>query len=386
MSKIGVDKMNRIYLDHAATTPMHPKVIETMVHLMGEVFGNPSSIHSFGRDSRKLVENTRRIIANTINTTPQEIIFTSGGTESNNTALFSSVQSMREKGNHIITSQIEHPAVLNVCKQLEKQGYEVTYLPVNSLGIVSVETLKNALKPETILVSIMYVNNETGAIQPIQEIGEALTDHQALFHVDAVQAFCKIQINVAKLKVDFLSAASHKINGPKGIGFLYIKQGVPFVSTQFGGDQERKRRAGTENIISIAGFGKAIEIYNENSVEYTKQNANHNQILRQELNEIEHDVNSQETGSVPNILSVSFKDVCIQALLTNLDMAGLAVSSGSACTAGSHEPSHVLKAMFPDDEDRAQIVLRFSFGLGITEADIREAAQKTMDIVRTLQK
>lgn len=377
--------MKRIYLDHAATTPMHPEVIETMSRLMGEVFGNPSSIHSFGREAKKLVDSTRRKIATAIGSAPQEIVFTSGGTEGNNTAIFSAVRSMKDKGNHIITTQIEHQAVLNVCRQLEKQGFEVTYLPVDQNGFVSVEELKKALKPETILVSIMYVNNEMGAIQPIQEIGEIVYEHQALFHVDAVQAFCKIPLNVEKLRVDFLSAASHKINGPKGVGFLYVRKGVPFFALQFGGDQERKRRAGTENTISIAGFGKAIEVYEENLDAYIKCNTTINQILRQEFEGFEHFVNSPNEGAVPNILSVSFRDVCIQALLTNLDMAGLAVSSGSACTAGSHEPSHVLKAMFPEDEDRAQIVIRFSYGLGTTEEDARDAARKTIEIVKKLQ-
>ncbi|MDF2558377.1 MAG: cysteine desulfurase [Bacillales bacterium] len=376
--------MKRIYLDHAATTPMHPEVIETMSKLMGEIYGNPSSTHSFGREAKKLVDSTRRKIAAAIGAAPQEIVFTSGGTEGNNTAIFSAVRSMKDKGNHIITTQIEHHAVLNVCRQLEKQGFTVTYLPVDQNGFVSVEDVKNALKPETILVSIMYVNNEMGAIQPIQEIGEILADHQALFHVDGVQAFCKIPLNVEKLKVDFLSAASHKINGPKGVGFLYVKKGVPFFALQFGGDQERKRRAGTENTISIAGFGKAIEVYEKNLDLYTERNKNINQILREELEGIEHFINSPKEGAVPNILSVSFHDVCVQALLTNLDIVGLAVSSGSACSAGSHEPSHVLKAMFPDDEDRAQIVIRYSFGLGTTEEDARKAARKTIEIVKKL--
>ncbi len=377
--------MKMIYLDHAATTPLHPAVIEQMIAVMTNFYGNPSSIHQFGRAARKVVDKARRVISQEINAKPQEIIFTGSGTEGNNTAIRSAVKTQQRFGNHIITSKIEHPAVLETCRQLENDGFRVTYLPVDKNGFVSVSDVENALTNETILVSIMTVNNETGAIQPIKEIGELLADHQALFHTDAVQGFGRVPFDVAQYHIDFLTASAHKLNGPKGVGLLYVKQGTPFSPLLLGGKQERARRASTENVISIAGFGKAVEV---NQLERTNYHNNEHlcrEAVMKELEHVEHWQNTVLEQSTSHILNISFPNVCLETLMTSLDLAGIAISSGSACSAGSHEPSHVLLAMFGTNE-RSGNNIRISFGLDNSVEEVQAAARKMKELVAKLQK
>ena len=378
--------MEHIYLDHAATSPMHPRVIEKMMEVMGQEFGNPSSIHHFGRSARHIIDEARAAMAKSIGANANEIIFTSGGTEADNHAIFGTADAYRDKGNHIITTEVEHHAVLHACHQLEKQGFTVTYLPVDETGRVSAEAVKNALTDETILVTIMFANNEIGALQPIKEIGELLADHQALFHTDAVQAYGLQKIDVKELKVDLLSVTAHKLNGPKGIGFLYAHKNVMLSSRLFGGEQERKRRAGTENVPAIAGFLEAIRVAQEEREAKTEQYKSYQELFVQKLNE--NEVNFTRNGSLdysmPHVLNLSFPGTNVEQMLVNLDLAGIAASSGSACTAGSIEPSHVLVAMFGKGDDRLQNSIRFSFGLFNTAEQVEKAALETSKIIKRL--
>ncbi|KMY43662.1 cysteine desulfurase [Bacillus sp. FJAT-27916] len=378
--------METIYLDHAATTPMHPEAIRVMTDVMNDTFGNPSSIHQFGRAARKRMDDSRKVLADSIRASIDEIIFTSGGTEADNSAIFSAVQALRDKGNHIITSEIEHHAVLHTCEELEKHGFDVTYLPVDELGRVSVDSVKQALRDDTILVTIMYGNNEVGTLQPIREIGRLLKDHQAFFHTDAVQAYGAVPIDVKELGVDFMSVSSHKINGPKGIGFLYARKGIPFKPLLFGGEQERKRRAGTENVAGAAGFAKAAEIIQQTAAEKTAMYKTFKGIMIRLLEEsgIEFAINGTLDESLPHILNISFPGVSVEAFLVNLDLAGIAVSSGSACTAGSIEPSHVLVAMFGKESERTKNSIRFSFGLNNTTEEIERAALTAIKVANRL--
>lgn len=378
--------METIYLDHAATTPMHPEAIRVMTDVMNDTFGNPSSIHQFGRAARKRMDDSRKVLADSIRASIDEIIFTSGGTEADNSAIFSAVQALRDKGNHIITSEIEHHAVLHTCEELEKHGFDVTYLPVDELGRVSVDSVKQALRDDTILVTIMYGNNEVGTLQPIREIGSLLKDHQAFFHTDAVQAYGAVPIDVKELGVDFMSVSSHKINGPKGIGFLYARKGIPFKPLLFGGEQERKRRAGTENVAGAAGFAKAAEIIQQTAAEKTAMYKTFKGIMIRLLEEsgIEFAINGTLDESLPHILNISFPGVSVEAFLVNLDLAGIAVSSGSACTAGSIEPSHVLVAMFGKESERTKNSIRFSFGLNNTTEEIERAALTAIKVANRL--
>lgn len=380
--------MQTIYLDHAATTPIHPEVSAVYMKAMESVFGNPSSIHSFGRTSRKLLDDARKIIAEALHAEPNEIIFTSGGTEADNIAVFGTATTMKEKGNHIITTAIEHHAVLNSCKELEKNGFQVTYLPVNEDGQISADQVAEALTDQTVLVSIMYGNNEVGTIQPIKEIGEIVKNHQAIFHTDAVQAFGIMELNVNELQVDLLSASAHKLNGPKGVGFLYQRKGLQTTPLHFGGEQERKRRAGTENVPAIAGFAEAIKIarndMKDNHSKYDRYQTILTDVFLQEG--IDFEVNADATDRLPHVVNISFPGTEIESLLVNMDMAGLAVSSGSACTAGSLEPSHVLSAMWGSDSPKLRNSVRFSFGLGLDEQLVREAATKTAQIIKRLVK
>ncbi|WHZ06139.1 cysteine desulfurase family protein [Neobacillus sp. YX16] len=380
--------MERIYLDHAATTPMHPRVIEKMMEVMSHNFGNPSSIHSFGREARHYIDSARETLAKSIGAKENEIIFTSGGTEADNMALFGVAESYQQKGKHIITTQIEHHAVLHACHRLEKMGIEVTYLPVDETGIISLDDLKKALREDTILVSIMYGNNEVGSLQPIKEIGELLKSHQALFHTDAVQAYGIEEINVDDLNVDLLSVSAHKINGPKGTGFLFVRDKVKLVPRAYGGEQERKRRAGTENVAAIVGFQEAAivaaqersakrEKYQEFKKTFIEHLAEHN---------VKFSINGLLETSLPHVLNLSFPGTNVEAMLVNLDLAGIAVSSGSACTAGSVEPSHVLVAMFGKESDVLINSIRFSFGFNTTEEQIIKAAEETARIVSRLKK
>ncbi len=380
--------MKTIYLDHAATTPVHPEVATVYATMLSTVYGNPSSIHGIGRESRKALDDARKILALSIHAEPTEILFTSGGTEADNMAITGTAKAMRHKGNHIITTVIEHHAVLNTCKQLETQGFEVTYLPVNENGQVDVEQVKDALTDKTILVTIMYGNNEVGTIQPIKQIGELMKDHQALFHTDAVQAYGLVPIDVAELNVDLLSVSAHKLNGPKGIGFLYQRKGVITDPLLHGGEQERKRRAGTENVPGIVAFAEAVKIAQESlsrSTELYLEFANRMTTILTEA-KVEFSVNASDVERLPHILNISFKGTDIEQLLVNLDMTGVAVSSGSACTAGSLEPSHVLTAMFGEGSSKLRNSVRFSFGYGLTINDIVSASEKTVAIINRFVK
>ncbi|WP_100402267.1 cysteine desulfurase family protein [Bacillus sp. FJAT-42315] len=380
--------MQRIYLDHAATSPVHPEVIEVMSVQMAEVFGNPSSIHSFGRAARHVVDTARTTIASSIGADFNEIIFTSGGTEADNLAIVGTVRAMKEQGRHIITTSIEHHAVLHTCAQLEKEGFEITYLPVNEQGIVQVEDVKAALREDTILVSIMYGNNEVGSIQPIAEIGELLQDHQASFHTDAVQAYGLQAIDVKKEQIDLLTTSGHKINGPKGIGFLYAKEGLALSPTVFGGEQERKRRAGTENVSAIVGLAKAVEIAEASREEKRQQYIGFKQQLLDNLSvhQVDFHLNGSLEQALPHVINLSFPGTDVEAMLVNLDLAGVAASSGSACTAGAIEPSHVLVAMFGKESDRLRNSIRFSFGLGNSSEHIEQVGKVIAQITARLTK
>lgn len=378
--------MERIYVDHAATTPINPSVIKKITEVMVNHFGNPSSIHSFGREARKIIDEARSKIAKSIGAHESEIIFTSGGTEADNYAILGVAEAYKEKGHHIITTQIEHHAVLHACNQLEKQGFDVTYLPVDQSGQISMDDFKNSLREDTILVTIMYGNNEVGSIQPIAEIGQILKDHQALFHTDAVQAYGVEKIDVEELNIQLLSASAHKINGPKGIGFLYTKNGVKLSPRLFGGEQERKRRAGTENVPAIAGISEAVRIVqterNKRREHYTQLKSTFIQTLSE--GKISFEVNGNIATSLPHVLNISFPNTNVEALLVNLDLAGIAASSGSACTAGSIEPSHVLVAMFGKESEKTRNSIRFSFGHTNTIEEIIKVGEEMTKIVLRL--
>jgi len=383
-----VNKLEHIYVDHAATSPMHPKVIEKMSETMKEQFGNPSSIHTYGRQARNILDNARSTIAASIGALENEVIFTSGGTEADNYAIFGVAESKSDQGKHIITTQIEHHAVLHACQKLEKNGYEVTYLSVNEYGLIDLNELKAALREDTILVTIMYGNNEVGTIQPIQEIGEMLKDHPAIFHTDAVQAYGLEDIDVKKQHIDLLSVSSHKINGPKGIGFLYVKNGIKLAPQLFGGEQERKRRAGTENVPSVAGFQLAVEIAQQERLQKRELYKKFKDILLHVLteNNISFEQNGLVENTLPHVLNLSFPGTNVETMLVNLDLVGIAVSSGSACTAGSIEPSHVLVSMFGSDSERTKNSIRFSFGLYNTEDQIKKVGHELVKIIQRLTK
>ncbi|MDV2581084.1 cysteine desulfurase family protein [Alkalibacillus haloalkaliphilus] len=379
--------MSHIYLDHAATTPLHESVQEQMTSVMQNHFGNPSSIHFFGRDSRKLLDQARTTIAKSINAPFTSLIFTSGGTEANNLAIFGSAYANEQYGRHIITTQIEHHAVLHPCEQLESEGFDVTYLPVDETGQVDLNQLKEALRDDTILVTIMSVNNEVGVIQPIQEIGELLEEHQAVFHTDAVQAYGVQQIDVQEMKVDLLTASSHKIYGPKGVGFLYKHEKHHLKQQVFGGEQERKWRSGTENTLAIAGFEQAVKVLmEERESRNTHYQALFNELIAQLVKqEMEFSINGDLNNRVSNIVNISFPKTEVEMFLTNLDLAGIAVSSGSACTAGSIDPSHVLKAMYGEEDERLYNSIRFSFGIHNTLDEMKQVAEKIQPIVERLK-
>lgn len=374
--------MNRIYLDHAATSPMHPKVVEAFAEALHAVYGNPSSIHGTGRTARKALDDARRVFAQSIHAQDPEIIITSGGTEADNLAIFGTAA--KKTGKHIITSAIEHHAVLHACAKLEREGYDVTYLPVDVNGRVEAEDVKKALRDDTILVTVMLGNNEVGTIQPIAEIGELLKDTDVTFHTDAVQAYGILPIDVEELNVDLLSVSAHKLNGPKGIGFLYQKKGTPLEPQQVGGEQERKRRAGTENVPGVMAFAKAVSISLETKDEkwalYNGFKETFKAVLERE------GVEFSENGShqMPHILNLSIPGIDIESFLVNLDLAGISASSGSACTAGSIDPSHVLVAMYGEKAEQIRNSIRFSFGIGLAEEDIIQAAAKAAQISKRL--
>ncbi|WP_214858081.1 cysteine desulfurase family protein [Exiguobacterium sp. s191] len=372
------------YFDHSATTPMRPEVLEAMTPYLLEQYGNPSSVHAAGRSARAAIDKARRQIAQELNAKPTELIFTSGGTESDNYAIFGAAEAAREKGRHLITTRFEHHAVLHAFEELEKQGYDVTYLDVPDTGVVSMAALQEAVRENTTLVSIMFGNNEVGTIQPIAAFGQFLRERGILFHTDAVQVFGKQAIDVEALQVDLLSASGHKINGPKGIGLLYVRTGVKLAPQTFGGEQERKRRAGTENVPGIVGLAKALELMiaeRDQQQDHIKQLRS---VLLTRLDEsgVTYEVNGVE--GLPNVLNLYFPRIEIEPFLIMLDMRQMAVSSGSACTAGSVEPSHVLSAMYGEDE-RTRASVRISFGHGNELAQVELLAQALQDVVKSFQ-
>ncbi len=375
-----------IYLDHAATTPVHQEVLDEMYPLFIEDFGNPSSLHEYGRSARQLMDSARSYLAGTINAKEHEVVMTSGGTESNNLAVSGTALENEYKGNHIITTSQEHHAILHIMEFLISRGFHVTFLPVNESGLINIDDLKRSLTNQTILVSIMTANNETGALQPIQEIGEVLKDHQAYFHTDAVQAYSLLDIDVKKLGIDLLTTTAHKLNGPKGIGFLYIDENVNIQPIQFGGEQERKKRPGTENVVGAVGFKKAAEIAQVNKVENNRKYQTYKRIFLDTLKaeKVKYLINGDLDQSIATILNISFPGMKIETLLTIFDIEGVAASSASACTAGSVEPSHVLTAMYGQRSDRILSSVRFSFGSMNTEENVKEAALKISNVIKRL--
>lgn len=379
--------MRRIYLDHNATTPVNPEVVKAMLPYYEDVFGNPSSIHQFGQQARKAIEEAREKLADFIGANIEEIVFTSGGTEANNLAIKGVAYANCKKGKHIITSSIEHHAVLNPCKYLEKQGFKVTYLPVDKYGIISPDSVKKAITNETILITIMHANNEVGTIEPISEIGKIAREEGIYFHTDAVQSIGKIPVNVDSLNVDLLSLSGHKIYGPKGIGALYIRKGTRIEPLIHGGHHERNRRGGTENLPAIVGLGKAIEIakssMKEEEIRLTHlRNTLESGILKNIDNVY---LNGHPTQRLPNTLNMSFEYVEGESIILNLDLKGIAASTGSACTSGSKEPSHVLKAMGVEGA-LAQGSVRFSLGKDNTLEDIEYLLEVLPEIVNRLKK
>lgn len=380
--------MKHIYLDHAASTPIHPEVAEVMMSVMREQYGNASSIHSYGRAAKKMVNGARDRIAKVLGCRSDELVFTSGGTESDNLAIFGTVAARSQRGRHIITTSIEHHAVLHTCEKLEKDGFEVTYLPVDRYGRIHSESVLEAIRPDTILVSVMYGNNEVGTIQPIEEIGKITSERDIVFHVDAVQALGTVPIHCSELPVDLMSFSSHKINGPQGVGALYVRHELMIEPQLYGGLQERKRRAGTENMAGIAGFAKALELVSTGLAEVVQ----HDEMLRSTLlNSLEqrigsdrYQINGSQSERLPHILNISFPECDAETMLMNLDMEGIAVSSGSACTSGSLEPSHVLEAMnLP--KNLLSSAIRFSFGLGNTNEEMKLTAEKVETILERLR-
>ncbi|MBC1573183.1 cysteine desulfurase [Listeria booriae] len=380
--------MERVYLDHAATSPIHPEVVQAMLASFTNNYGNPSSIHYAGREARKSLDEARATVAQSIQADEREIVFTSGGTEGDNIALIGAALANKERGTHIITTAIEHPAVLEACKYLETQGFTVTYLPVDGEGVISLADFDAALTDETVLVSVMYGNNEIGSVQPIREIGARLADHQALFHTDAVQAFGMFDMDVTQLGVDLLTVTAHKINGPRGIGFLYVKNGVNLVYPFHGGEQERKRRAGTENLPGICGLAEAVRIAQESRKQKRSDFTEYKQVFVDTFEEagIAFEVNGKLEKSLPQVMNVRFPGVSVEQLLMNLDMEGIAVSSGSACTAGTVDPSHVLVALFGEDHDGVRESIRISFGLGNTYEEMEQVAAEIVKVVERLRK
>ncbi len=360
-----------IYLDNAATTKTAPEVVSAMLPYFTEHFGNPSSIYSLGSQSKKAVTESREIIAEVLGCKTNEIYFTAGGSEADNWAIKAAAEAYSAKGKHIITSKIEHHAVLHTCEYLEKNGYEVTYLNVDENGIVDLEQLKRAIRPDTILISVMFANNEIGTIQPIKEIGEIAKEHKIVFHTDAVQAFGQMPINVDEYHIDMLSASGHKLNGPKGVGFLYIRTGLKLRSFVHGGQQERGRRAGTENVTGIVGLGAAVKRAFSIMEEKTAKEIELRDYFIQKLEtEIEHCwLNGHREKRLANNVHFGFEFVEGESLLIKLDMAGICASSGSACTSGSLDPSHVLLAIGLPHE-RAHGSLRLTLSEETTKEDV----------------
>lgn len=375
-----------IYLDHAATTAARKEVVEAMMPYFTENFGNPSSIYSFAAANKKVITDVREKIASSLNTNARDIYFTAGGSESDNWALKATAEAYKNKGNHIITSKIEHHAILHTCEYLEKQGFEVTYIDVDENGILRLDQLKEAIRPETILISVMFANNEIGTIQPIKEIGEIAREHGILFHTDAVQAYGQVPIDVEELHIDMLSASGHKLNGPKGIGFLYIRKGLKLRSFIHGGAQERARRAGTENVTGIVGLGKAVEIAMDTMEERAKKETElRDYLITRILAEIPYArLNGDRVKRLPNNVNISFQFIEGESMLIMLDMAGICGSSGSACTSGSLDPSHVLLAIGLPHEI-AHGSLRLTLGEENTKEEMDYVVEQLKEIVGKLR-
>ncbi len=376
-----------IYLDNAATTKTAPEVVDAMIPYFSELYGNPSSIYEIAGKSKEAVDEGRSQIADVLGVFPEEIYFTAGGSESDNWALTAAYEACRSKGNHIITTKIEHHAILHTCEYLERErGAKVTYLDVDEKGLVDPAELESAITPDTILISVMYANNEIGTIEPIKEIGKIAKEYGILFHTDAVQAFCQIPIDVDECNIDMLSSSGHKINGPKGIGFLYIRKGVKVRSFIHGGAQERKRRAGTENVPAIVGYGVAARRAWNSRISRTKKEAElRDYMIDKILREIPYcRLNGDRVKRLPNNVNISFQFVEGESLLIMLDMEGIAASSGSACTSGSLDPSHVLLAIGLSHET-AHGSLRLTLGEDTTKEDIDITVDKIKAIVERLR-
>ena len=375
-----------LYLDNAATTKTAPEVLEAMLPYFTEKFGNPSSVYTFAAGNKEVVDVQRDRIAATLGAKSNEIYFTAGGSEADNWALKATADAYRDKGNHIITTKIEHHAILHTAQYLEKNGYEVTYLDVDEDGKVRLEDLKKTIRPETILISVMFANNEIGTIEPIKEIGQIAHEHGILFHTDAVQAYGQLPINVDECQIDMLSASGHKLNGPKGIGFLYIRKGVKIRSLIHGGAQERRRRAGTENVPGIVGFGKAVEIA---AASMERRMEKESQLRDYLIEKIEKEIpycrlNGDRERRLPNNVNFSFQYIEGESLLIMLDMKGICASSGSACTSGSLDPSHVLLAIGLPHEI-AHGSLRLTLGDDTTKEDLDYVTTCLKEIVARLR-
>lgn len=375
-----------IYMDNAATTPVKPEVLDAMLPYFTEKFGNPSSIYSISSQNKKDITTARETIAKAINTDTANIYFTAGGSESDNWALKATAEAYSNKGRHIITSKIEHHAILHTCDYLEKRGYNITYIDVDENGIVDLKQLEEAIRPDTILISIMFANNEIGTIEPIAEIGKIAKEHGVLFHTDAVQAFTQVPIDVEEMNIDMLSVSGHKINGPKGIGFLYIRKGVKIRSFVHGGAQERSRRAGTENVPGIIGLAKATEIAVGNMKERTaKEIEVRNHIIERVMNEIPYTrLNGDRERRLPNNINFSFQFIEGESMIIMLDSFGICASSGSACTSGALDPSHVLLAIgLPHEIAHGSLRLTISEDTTMEDADF--VVDKLKGIVERLR-
>ena len=375
-----------IYLDNAATTKTAPEVVDAMLPYFSEYYGNASTIYSLGAESKKAMDHARQTIADSLGAKPEEIYFTAGGSESDNWALKATAEAYASKGKHIITTKIEHHAILHTCEYLEKRGFEITYLNVDRDGLISLDELKAAIRPDTILISVMFANNEIGTIEPIAEIGEIAKEHGVLFHTDAVQAYAQVPINVDEMHIDMLSASGHKLNGPKGIGFLYIRKGVEIRAFVHGGAQERSRRAGTENIPGIVGLGAAVERAMRIMDTKTRKEIELRDYLIGRLeNEIPHCwLNGHRTKRLPNNINFSFLFIEGESMLIMLDMKGICASSGSACTSGSLDPSHVLLAIGLKHEE-AHGSLRLTLSEESTKEEMDIVAEEVKKIVQRLR-
>ncbi|NIM02771.1 cysteine desulfurase NifS [bacterium] len=379
--------MRRIYLDHAATTPVHPQVAEVMAPYFSKDFGNPSTLYSYGREAKGALEEARAKVARLIGAKqPEEIVFTSGGTEADNFALCGIAWANQKKGNHIITSSIEHHAVINVCKFLEKRGFKVTYLPVDKEGLVDPQEVEKTITEGTILVSIMHANNEIGTVEPIEEIAKIVKEKGIYFHTDAVQTLGHLPINVDKMRVDLLAMSAHKLYGPKGVGALYIKKGTKIVPFLYGGEQENKRRASTENVAGIVGFGEACSLAQKDMAEEEKRLVYlRDKLIEGILKRIKHSrLNGHPEKRLPGNVNVSLEGVEGESMLLQLDLAGVCASSGSACTSSILEPSHVLTAIGISPEV-AHSSLRFTLGKENNEEDINYVLKVLPGIVEKLR-